>query len=102
MATNTLDDETKLKLFDRATRFELTNPADLGARIVVEIRSYREDSDVWAVTNGAEGCYNLKKQEWVYEPSPSNRTDEFIEQTRYPLDQAWEIAQQLFKNLGDN
>ncbi len=35
------------------------------------------------------------EQEWVYESQPSERTDEFLAATRYPLDEALAIAQML-------
>lgn len=38
-------------------------------------------------------CWN--GSEWVYESSPSNRTEEFIAQTRFDLKEAIEIAKEL-------
>jgi hypothetical protein len=37
----------------------------------------------WAVTNGRGDCLTLTG-EWEWEPSPSNRDDEFQERTRWP------------------
>lgn len=63
------------------TRYRYGNPDQ---RINIESRD--PDGDVWAIVNDGM-CLN-KNFEWEYEPTPSSRSDEFIERTRYTLDEA--------------
>lgn len=57
----------------------------LNHRITVEQRSPGR----WAVVHMFQ-CWDGK--EWVHESSPSNRTDKFKKKSRFPLDEAVEIA----------
>lgn len=48
----------------------------------------------WAVQ--FDGMFVVNRDlEDVYEPSPSNRTDEFKATTRFSLEEAWEIAEKF-------
>jgi len=40
----------------------------------------------WAIVD--YGIVLNKDNQWEHEPSPSNRSDDFIERTRYPLNEA--------------
>ena len=51
--------------------------------------------DSWAIVESCQ-CYN-KNGRWEFEPSPSNRTDEFIERTRWTLEDALRTASELIK-----
>lgn len=66
----------KLGIHPSAYRFE-SNP-----RIKVEWRG----TGLWAITNAGH-CLN-KDNQWEYEPLPSNRSDDFIERTRFTLNEA--------------
>jgi hypothetical protein len=56
-------------------------------RIYIELRG----DDLWAITHLGE-CMTVDGN-WVYEPLPSNRSEEFLAQTRFPFDQAWALAE---------
>ena len=64
-----------------ATRFEIAE----------DIAIERRGENLWCVTvfGGTVLDRDLNRH---YEPSPSNRTDEFIAATRFDLDQAYSIA----------
>jgi hypothetical protein len=47
----------------------------------------------WAVTKGQLTCYDSKKKDFVREPTQSSRTDEFLETTRFSLEEAVNIVQ---------
>jgi hypothetical protein len=57
--------------------------------------SWRGD-DRYCVDDGYGFVWN-KMNEWEYEPSPSNRENDFIERTRYPLAEALTLAVKLYK-----
>lgn len=54
--------------------------------------SWRGPGDVWAVTRMSQ-CLS-STGEWDYEPSPSNREDDWKETHRFPLDQALALAKE--------
>jgi len=82
--------EDLLKL---ATRFHLGQDKDY-RDIVVERRSYPNDPEMWAIL--ADSMCLSKDGKWDYEPMPSNRSDEFIENHRWNnLDEAVRIAEKL-------
>lgn len=62
---------------------------------VIQI-SYR-GSDNWVVIQFGEVLN--RDEQWEYEPLPSNRTDEFIARTRFPLIEAISLAQKHAKIL---
>lgn len=47
----------------------------------------RRGPDSWCITNGSSVLNTDFEMEW--EPSPSNRDDDFILRTRFPLDEAF-------------
>lgn len=50
----------------------------------------------WVVMRGSSGrVWCESASEWEFEPSPSNRDDDFIARTRYPLAQALAIGERL-------
>ena len=49
----------------------------------IEIRRQKEGSGLWAVTNGYDSCFSKKEDDFIYEMMPSNRTEEFIMDTRF-------------------
>lgn len=51
--------------------------------------------DTWAVSNG--GSVLDKKNKWVYEPRPSSRSDKFIADTRFTLEEAFKRATEIAK-----
>lgn len=59
---------------------------ELGERHYVESRS----DGAWVIKN--DGCVLNADGCWEYEPSPSNRTDEFIARTRFDRDDAFRRA----------
>lgn len=75
-----------------ATRFTLVDqsPEFMGG-LHIEWRS----KDRWVIVDTPH--LYTRKGEWVHEPLNSNRTEEFLAQTRYTLDEAWEIANKLIK-----
>ena len=52
-----------------------------------------KDQKLYAISNGV-GVYSKSKDEFIYEPSPSNRTDEFIIDTRFTLEEANSIIRE--------
>ena len=76
---------TNDELIKFATRFDFTH----GLRLEKRDR----DTDSWAITNIAGGsCWSDKDSMWVYEPLPSNRTDELLAKIRYSLEDAVSIS----------
>lgn len=63
-------------------------------RVTVSKRS----EDKWAVIFFNE-CWHQKEQDWVYESLPSNRTEEFTENTRFSLETAVSIAVEMTEKL---
>ncbi len=54
---------------------------DGGSRVYIESKEQRDGSVKWAVY--MDGHCLTKKLKFVYEPSPSGRTEKFIESTRF-------------------
>lgn len=84
------------EVFVRPTRYEVTawpGPADAVNRshyvLLVEWRG----NDNCCVTDGF-GCYRADGNR-EYEPLPSSREDDFIKRTRFPLDEALELARRI-------
>ena len=90
--------DTPLHLLAHATEF--TFPADappVPGSVKVQRRYDAPSSDSWAITR----LFDVwDGQAWVYEPQPSNRTDDFKRRTRFPLSEAVAIAQQLADQIG--
>jgi len=56
----------------------------------------KRGEDQWAVCN-AGCCWSKSNEGFIYEPMPSSRTPEFIEDTRFELEEAIEIVQKLIE-----
>jgi hypothetical protein len=88
------------RLIDKAVIFEIGYDKD-GYHVTVEKRS----DGRWAVVQ--LGFVLNDVEEWEYECLPSNRSDEFLERTRYPFDVAMEkakkviVSESLRAKLGD-
>mgnify|MGYP000085442083 CR=1 FL=1 len=74
----------KVALLDYATDFRIAED------VIVTWRG----GDAWAIKTRFGHVYG-KDGEWYHEPSPSNRTDEFLANTRYGRDEAIEVALRL-------
>lgn len=88
----TTDSDTVRKVFARITEVTFTPEDDpyWHRAITVQWRGgedhcVKQGSMVW---NDGEGA-------WEYEPSPSSRDAEFIARTRYPFEQARDLAVRL-------
>lgn len=62
------------------------NSFKIGENIFIENRG----PDIWAIVK--DGMVLNNQGVWEHEPIPSNRSDEFIARTRFPLSEAWEIV----------
>lgn len=82
-----LSDSQKLQYFGLVTQFKVSPD------VTIEHRGQRDnpDADLWAILSCTQ-CYNSRTKEWEFEPSPSNRTKNFVKYTRYSLDKAFEIV----------
>lgn len=69
-----------------ATRFELKG-------VKIEKRSTKPGVDSWAIL--LDGEVLNKDGTWEYEPSPSNRDDDFIARTRFTRDEAFARVERL-------
>jgi hypothetical protein len=64
-----------------------------GETIYVSIMRQEDGSTKWKVCNeGSRGCLDKNLMQFVYEPLPSNRTDEFKSTTRFELAEALDLA----------
>lgn len=81
-----------LELVKAATGFQLGGRSGLS----IERRNSSEPY-LYAITDGSGDVWQESTVEWVYECLPSNRTEQFITQTRYPLEQALLIAKRLLE-----
>ena len=88
--------EDQLRHLERVTSFRFST-ADQ-EEFSVEHRATAEnlDADRWAILLGRE-CYT-RNGEWIWEPQPSSRTEEFYQATRYTLVEALRIAETLEKS----
>jgi hypothetical protein len=73
---------TDTEKLSMATRFKFDEDAD----VTIEKRG----KDTWCVS--VFGSVLDRELNRHYEPMPSNRTDEFVEMTRFSLDEAFNIA----------
>ena len=84
------------ELLTRAVEFDFGWPNDCTTKHPTEriiVRKSALDSSTWKVTCRGEVWDNTPGEEgFIYEPSPSNRTADFIVATRYPLHEACRIA----------
>ena len=88
---------TQDSLFSHAKRFDF----ELGYLEIVSI-DYRGDNGVvegkWAVINKGS-CWNKSSHKFVYEPSPSNRTDRFFKNTRFTFEEALKIVKLIRRRV---
>lgn len=75
-------------------------PSEYGARRHFTLTVEYRGEDRWAVCRHGT-CYDANGNS-EYEPSASNRGDEFLSRFRFPLDQALIIAQRLAPDLKVN
>lgn len=81
---------SKLQMFELATSFKLDE------ELTIEKRGQNQ----WCVKYFNDVVNrNLDRQ---YEPMPSNRTSEFINDTRFTLDEAFDIARKYLEKIKDN
>jgi hypothetical protein len=78
-----------------ATRFDWPHYANNHFRVVIEHRG----DNAWAVTDGANCCWN--GDEWEHERSPSNRSENFISRTRFTIEEAFTQADNAQSNLDE-
>ncbi len=89
------------------------NVLELATQFVVAIRYMTTDKDPEMVSNEitidsrggdrwsicwAGMCWKHSERKWVYESSPSNRTDDFIANTRMTLENAFTLAPTAIAN----
>lgn len=58
-----------------------------------DLRIEWRGAGTWAVTES--GCCLNDKGEWEYEPHPSSRSNEFIQRTRFPFEDAVRRANEI-------
>ena len=63
-------------------------------RYFTVVQRGRQGDDRWAILDSPH-CYNRATQEWEYEMRPSERDDEWMSQTRMPLEEALPLAAML-------
>jgi hypothetical protein len=74
------------------SQYTIGHPRDFA--ITVEKTNW--ERDLWAVRQGKGVCL-CKDGSWDFEPSPSNRDDKFLEETRFSLETALELATNAYK-----
>lgn len=77
-------------LLDHATRFEIY-------KYEIQIKTGRDGVNRWAVYNLGDDVWSREAQAFVWEPQPSDRSDEFIQDTRFTLSEALRIVEDLKK-----
>lgn len=55
--------------------------------------------DKWKITQDDEFCYSDEERDFVYEPLPSSRTVEFLKSTRFSLEEAIKIVEELLGEI---
>ena len=79
---------------DQAVVFEVGRDPQWGDQITVVRRQRNPDLPGWSVVR-AEEVWSHKDQSFRYEPRPSNRSDGFIADTRFFIEEAFEIAEAI-------
>lgn len=80
----------------RATRFEVTGwpgPIDGVNRTFYVLNVEWRGGEKWCLTDGF-GCYRADGQR-EHEPIPSGRDDEFLSRTRFPFEEAMQLAERI-------
>lgn len=71
----------------------------------VQWRNRVDGVDLYAVcdaSNGSQRNYHFGCHEWVWEPRPSERTEDYTASTRFPLGDALVIAKRLCQEIRIN
>jgi hypothetical protein len=79
-------------LITHAVKFEFDlPPSDIYMkRVFIEKRA----KNTWTITTDYATCWNFKEKEFVFDPLPSNRSEQFIEETRFKtLEEAYDLIQ---------
>jgi len=76
---------------DLRARLAAASEFSFGERIAIMRRKQRDGAVKWSVNDG--GSVLNADGEWEHEPSPSNRSDEFIAATRFTFEEAWAKAE---------
>lgn len=63
----------------------------------IKLRSKENGKRRWAIYYHGN-CWDNEIKQFIYEPGPSNRDDEFLMNTRYSLRYALQIVEELSKN----
>lgn len=86
--------ETKLTDADKLNYFGLATQFKIFAYVSIDYRGQRDTPNVdkWAIVSLGH-CYNNTTNSWEFDSLPSERMEEFIATTRYPLHIAFEIVQ---------
>lgn len=74
------------ELVDMAESFTITDDSKRRTHGYDHIEVKHRGDDLWCISNGSSVLN--RSGEWEWEPQPSSRTDEFIADTRFPLDEA--------------
>lgn len=81
------------ELLSKATSFLIWSlEEDSGFDITIEKRN--REKNLWAVVR-TSFVWSKQEKRFVYEPSPSNRDDGFLEHTRFEFQEALDIAQKI-------
>ena len=83
------------KLAIAEKRLAAASEFSFGERITIMRRKQRDGTSKWSVNDDSNGSVLNADGEWEYEPSPSNRSDEFIAATRFTFEEAWAKAEKL-------
>jgi hypothetical protein len=77
-----------------ATKYDVSClPVDHRERIHFTLYVEWRGDDRWAVCTGFQRCLS-STGEWDYEPSPSNREDDYLDTHRFDLDTALRLAKE--------
>ena len=84
---------TKEEWFEKATEFYMGICPYQQRPLYISSRKNSKNEFKWVVQLEHSHCWVLgKDKEWHWEPLPSSRTQEFIDNTRFDSpDQAWEF-----------
>lgn len=87
---------TKEEMLSKATTFVILERNRKTGQPEVAIVLRDKNPNKWAVSVDRMGVVNRDLED-VYEPSPSNRTDDFKTNTRFSLEEAWELAEKFIE-----
>jgi hypothetical protein len=72
-------------------------PPNSGSELPFAVYVQWRGNDTYCVSrwSSRSQCWDVEANGWVYESIPSERADEFIAATRFPLDQAMQVARDI-------